>query len=31
MVTQIFLDFWEARVMVDQNGIAGAGAPATSF
>ncbi len=27
MVTQIFLDFWEARVMVDQNDVAGA--PAT--
>lgn len=28
MVTQIFLDFWEARVMVDQNDVAGAPAPA---
>lgn len=27
MVTQIFLDFWEARVMVDQNDVAGAPAP----
>jgi hypothetical protein len=28
LVTQIFLDFWEARVMVDQNDVAGAPAPA---
>lgn len=28
MVTQFFLDFWEARVMVDQNDVAGAPAPA---
>ncbi len=26
MVTQIFLDFWEARVMVDQNDVAGSSA-----
>jgi hypothetical protein len=28
MVTQVFLDSWEARVMVDQNDVAGAPAPA---
>ncbi len=28
MVTQSFLDFWEARVMVDQDDVAGAPAPA---